>query len=120
MTVKAILLSTALLSSVAVSAHPSQAATVTGQQLLSLCTANMWGKGKSLEAAECLGFVIGVSDTFNCKQSDHGFTWDSERGVSQPRLVAVVIQWLQSHPESLKFEAHRVVGAALQNAYPCK
>lgn len=120
MTSKALLVSVALFSFAALPMQRLQAATVTGQQLLSLCTANMWGKGKALEAAECLGFVVGVSDTFNCEQSDHGFTWDSERGVSQPRLVATVIQWLQTHPDSLTFEAHRVVGAALQNAYPCK
>lgn len=120
MTSRALVLSAALLSFIAAPATQSLAATVTGQQLLSLCTANMWGKGKSLEAAECLGFVVGVSDTFNCEQSDHGFTWNSAEGVSQPRMVAVVIQWLQTHPESLQYEGHRVVGAALQNAYPCK
>jgi len=120
MSLKSYLVSAALLAFAALYPLPSHAATVTGQQLLSLCTANMWGKGKSLEAAECMGFVIGVSDTFNCQQSDHGFTWDSQTGASEPRLVAVVIQWLQTHPESLKFEAHRVVGAALQSAYPCK
>lgn len=101
--------------------HPgASAAPVSGQQLLSLCTANMWGKGHPLEAAECMGFVVGVSDTFNCVQGDHGFTWDSARNVSEPRRVAVVVQWLQSHPEALAYEGHRVVGAALQEAFPCK
>lgn len=102
---------------------PAGAATVTsgttGQQLLALCTANMGGTGNALEAAECMGYVVGVSETFNCIQSDHGFTWNSE-GVGQPQLVAVVVSWLQAHPEALEFEAHRVVGAALQAAYPCK
>jgi hypothetical protein len=101
-------------------AAPASAAPVSGQQLLSLCTANMWGKGHPFEAAECMGFVVGVSDTFNCAQNDHGFTWNGAEGVSEPRRVAVVVQWLQNHPEALQFEGHRVVGAALQEAFPCK
>jgi hypothetical protein len=101
-------------------AAPAAAGPISGQQLLSLCTANMWGKGHPLEAAECMGFVIGVSDTFNCVQGDHGFTWNSANGVSEPMRVAVVVQWLQTHPEALDYEAHRVVEAALQEAFPCK
>lgn len=96
-----------------------KASSMTGRQLFSLCTANMSGKGNPMEAAECLGFVVGVSDTFNCTQSDHGFTWDSSRDVSQPTLVATVVKWLQAHPAALDYEGHRVVGAALQAAYPC-
>ncbi|PZF77886.1 hypothetical protein DK847_05520 [Aestuariivirga litoralis] len=114
------LLSAALFALAGLAPLPASAGTVTGQQLLSLCTANMWGKGHATEAAECMGYVIGVSDTFNCIESDHGFTWDSGRGVSQPAMVASVVQWLQNHPEALQFEAHRVVGAALQAAFPCK
>lgn len=98
----------------------AQASSMTGQQLFSLCTANMSGKGNPLEAAECLGFVVGVSDTFNCTQNDHGFTWDSTANASQPTLVAAVVKWLQAHPAALDYEGHRVVGAALQAAYPCK
>lgn len=99
---------------------PASASTMTGQQLFSLCTANMNGKGNPLEAAECMGFVIGVSDTFDCVEKDHGFTWDSTVEVSQPRLVATVVDWLQRHPAALEYEGHRVVGAALQSAFPCK
>ena len=117
---KALILATAMLASALIPSGQAAAGIVTGQQLLSLCTANMWGKGHPFEAAECMGYVIGVSDTFNCEQSDHGFTWNSTIGVSQPRMVAVVVLWLQSHPDGLGYEAHRVVGAALQQAFPCK
>ena len=110
----------AVLALAALAPAPAAANPVSGRQLLSLCTANMWGKGHPLEAAECMGFVVGVSDTFNCVQSDHGFTWNSANGVSEPMRVAVVVQWLQSHPEGLDFEGHRVVGAALQEAFPCR
>lgn len=95
------------------------AAQVTGQQLLSLCTANMWAKGNALEAAQCMGYIVGVADTFNCTQGDHGFTWDSSADFSQPQLVVLIVNWLDRHPASLSYEAHRVVGAALQEAFPC-
>jgi hypothetical protein len=117
---QALLLSTGLLALAFLPQGQASAGIVTGQQLLSLCTANMWGKGHPVEAAECLGYVVGVADTFDCEQGDHGFTWDSSAGVSQPRMVAVIVQWLQTHPDALKSEAHRLVGAALQQAFPCK
>ena len=40
------------------------AAIVTGEQLLYLCTSNMGGRGNPLASAECMGFVVGVADTF--------------------------------------------------------
>lgn len=111
----------ALLMAIALPAGaPASASTMTGRQLLSLCTANMNGKGNPLEAAECMGFIIGVSDTFDCVEENHGFTWDSAASVSQPRLVATVVEWLQDHPAALDYEGHRVVGAALQTAFPCR
>ena len=60
---------------------------ITGQQLLSLCTANMGGRGNPMEAAECLGFVLGVSDTFDCVETLHGFTWNSTTKANQTQLV---------------------------------
>lgn len=95
------------------------AAQVTGQQLLSLCTANMGGQGNPLEAAECMGFIVGVADTFDCVESNHGFTWNSSANVGQPRLVYLVVEWLHKHPDAVAYEGHRVVGAALQDAFPC-
>ena len=115
-----IAISLALLAVASAVTSTAHASSMTGQQLLSLCTANMSGNGNPLEAAECLGFVVGVSDTFNCTQNDHGFTWDSKVNVSQPALVATVVQWLQAHPAALEYEGHRVVGAALQASFPCK
>lgn len=98
----------------------AEAAQVTGQQLWTLCTANMWGKGNPFEAAQCMGYVVGVADTFNCTQSNHGFYWNNDPSVSQPKLVAHVVSWLGQHPAALSYEAHRVVGAALQDAFPCR
>ena len=116
----AILFSAAITFAALTPVSHATAAQLTGQQLWSLCTANMWGKGNPLEAAECMGYVVGVADTFNCTQGDHGFTWNSSAEYTQPRLVALVVNWLGQHPAALSYEAHRVVGAALQDAFPCK
>lgn len=116
----AILFSAAITITALIPVSHATAAQVTGQQLWSLCTANMWGKGNPLEAAQCMGYVVGVADTFSCTQSNHGFTWNNDPTVSQPKLVALVVNWLSQHPAALSYEAHRVVGAALQDAFPCK
>jgi hypothetical protein len=95
-------------------------ATITGGQLYAMCTSNMGGSGNPMLAAECMGYVVGVSDTFDCVEKNHGYTWNSSAMVSQPHLVTVVLQWLDTHKDGKNTEAHKVVGAALQDAYPCK
>ena len=116
----AALFTSALIGLATIAAPEASAGQVSGQQLLSMCTANLNGKGNAIEAAECMGFIVGVADTFDCTEKNHGFTWDSGKSPSQPELVQVVVSWLNKHPASLGYEAHRVVGAALQNSYPCK
>ena len=93
---------------------------ITGQQLLSLCTANMGGRGNPMEAAECMGFVVGVADTFDCTEDNHGFRWNSSADVTQPQLAGLAIHYIQDHPTARSGEAHRAIGAALQEAFPCK
>ena len=116
---RACLVSAAVAALAILPVNIASASQVTGQQLWSLCTANMGGKGNPLEAAECMGFVVGVADTFNCTQNDHGFTWNSDASYSQPQLVVLVVDWLNRHPAARDYEGHRVVGAALQEAFPC-
>lgn len=98
----------------------AHAAAQTGAQLYAMCTANMGGNGNPLLAAECMGYIVGVADTFDCVQKNHGFTWNASSKVSQPGLVAVVLQWIDAHPDARSEEAHKVIGAALQDRYPCK
>ena len=96
------------------------AATMTGSQLYAMCTANMGGTGNPMLAAECMGYVVGVSDTFDCFEKNHGYTWNSSAIFSQPHLVTVVLQWLDAHKTEKDSDAHKVIGAALHDAYPCK
>lgn len=92
---------------------------VSGQQLLSLCTSNMGGNGNELEAAECMGFVVGTAGSFNCNDELRGFYWDSRAELGQPRLVALVVQFINENPSMLRSDAHTVVAAALQSSFPC-
>ena len=98
---------------------PATAAQVSGQQLLTLCSAGMGGEEHRVEAAECLGFVVGVADTFDCVEASHGLTWNSRADVSQPQLVGVVLQFIQAHPAMLAVEGNQAIGAALAASFPC-
>jgi hypothetical protein len=96
------------------------AASVTGEQLLHLCTSNMHGKGNPLASAECMGFVVGVADTFDCVDATQLFNRDNSAKVSQPRLVAHVVEYLIRYPEAKEREAFEVIGLALAAHFPCQ
>lgn len=116
---KRLAISSAVLALCLLSVAPAQAGYVTGRELSGLCRANIGGHGHVIEAAECMGYIVGVADSFDCIEQLHGFNWDSSRNVSQPQLVATVLRWLDSHPQSLPYESDGLVGAALAEAYPC-
>ena len=117
MTIRPLL--TAVLALALLSPAPALAANVSGQQLLALCTANMGGTGNELEAAECLGFVVGVADTFDCEEAEHGLRWNSSVNISQPKIVQIVVQHIEQHPTDLMSGGHYVVAHALAEAFPC-
>lgn len=113
------LLSAVLALALLLSPASAGAANVSGEQLLALCTANMGGGGNELEAAECMGFVVGVADSFDCVEAAHGYRWNSSAGVSQPIMVQVVVQHMADHPADLATGGHAVVAQALSEAFPC-
>lgn len=117
MTIRPLL--TAVLALALLAPAPALAANVSGQQLLALCTANMGGTGNELEAAECLGFVVGVADTFDCEEAEHGLRWNSRAEVSQPQIVKIVVEHIERHPTDLMSGGHYVVAHALSEAFPC-
>lgn len=98
----------------------SDAADVSGSQLLALCTTGMTGQNHLIEAAECKGFITGVADSFDCVEDNRGFTWNSSAKVAEPELVDLVVQYIQTHPGALASDGHRAVGAALAAAFPCE
>jgi len=108
-----------MLACTILAAAPAAAAQLSGEQLLSLCTANMGGAGNPMKAAQCMGFVVGVADTFNCEEDNRGLKWNSEAAGSQPQIVNVVVQYIQDNPTALATGGHIAVGEALSKAYPC-
>lgn len=117
----------AVLPTLALLAGPSAAADavahddhMSASQLYNLCSHHAGGGGNPLEAGECIGYIVGVADTFDCKEGDHGLHWNADKaGGSQIKLVVTVLQYLDAHPEARSQEAHKVVGRALQTAYSC-
>lgn len=90
------------------------------EQLYRLCTQNMGSGGNRLEAGECVGYIVGIADSFDCNEASHGHRWNSDGAHdSQMTLVATVIQYLDEHPLAMAQDAHRVVSTALENAFPC-
>lgn len=113
-------LSAALLLLAALFCWPAQAGFVSGKDLQDICLSDQSGSGNPLKAAECLGFVMGVADTFDCVEKLHDFNWDSSAKANQHQLVKSVVAWLDRHQNSLDFEADGLVAAALAEAFPCK
>lgn len=93
---------------------------VSGWDLLEICKANPASPVYRLHVSQCLGYVVGVSDTFDCSSKLHGFNWSSTSPASQSDLVKVTVNWLSSHPSLLDHKSDGLVAAALSEAYPCR
>lgn len=92
---------------------------VSGMDLLESCAPARADPAYRQRVAECRGYVVGVADTFDCTNALMGFTWRSNMQASQRDLVDLVIRWLRSHPQYLRYEADGLVAAALSEKFPC-
>lgn len=92
---------------------------VSGMDLLATCAPAQADPVYRLKVAECRGYVVGVADTFDCKNQLMGFNWQSNMKASQREIVDMVIGWLRRHPEYLRYEADGLVAAALSEKFPC-
>lgn len=101
------------------SAECAVAGFVSGSDLLESCAPSRADRGYRLKVAECRGYVIGVADTFDCKNQLLGFSWRNNMEASQQELVDVVIRWISRHPDILFYEADGLVAAALSEQFPC-
>ena len=99
---------------------PALAGFVAGTDLISICKTQASDPVYRLKAAECLGYIVGVADTFDCTDQLHGFHWNSSAPVSQTELVTVVTQWLDQHTDRLSYESDGLIAAALSTAFPCR
>ena len=98
------------------SAH---AGVLSGNDLLEICEPARVDPVYRLKISECTGYIIGVSDTFDCNNAALGFNWDSAKYRSQPDLIRSVVEWLHFHPNVLHYQASGLVASALSKQYPC-
>ena len=93
---------------------------VNGWDLLEICKASPSSPLYRLKVAQCTGYVVGVSDTFDCTSKLHGFNWSSTTPDTQSDLVKVTVDWLNNHPNLLNHKSDGLVAAALSEAFPCR
>ena len=112
----------ALVALIALSAGfegPAQAGAMSGEDLVSICEPARADPVYRLKRSECVGYIIGVADTFDCKNKALGFNWDSTTYNDQQKLVGTVMDWLHLHPNVLNYQASGLVASALAGKYPC-
>ena len=74
------------------------------------------------EQGMCLGYVVGVVDSFNTINAAKGYkkVFCIPPGVTSGQLVLVVKKSMQEHPETLHLPASAHTLSALTSAFPCK
>lgn len=98
---------------------PAQAGVMSGEDLVGICEPARADPVYRLKVAECTGYIIGVSDTFDCTNKTLGFTWNSPQYKDQRKLVAGVMEWMHLHPNVLHYQASGLVASALAGKFPC-
>lgn len=84
---------------------------VDGKELLRLCRLN---KGI------CQGYIAGVADVMSTVGAIHGYASCVPPTVTVKQHAAVVVKWMEAHPDALGSTAHTIVAEALAQAFPCK
>ena len=94
----------------------AQGSLIDGNSLLRSCQENdspaHWGA--------CLGYVRGITDILLAGNQMNGVTLCVPREVETGQVTDVVKQFLARHPEQRSLPAEGLVGAALQEAFPCR
>lgn len=93
---------------------------VSGWDLLEICKASPASPVYRQKVAQCMGYVVAISDTFDCSEKLHGFNWSNTTPVGQADVVKSTIAWLSRHPQLLDYKSDGLVAAALAETYPCK
>lgn len=106
-------------------------AAVTGQELLTRCTASeksLDGKEKlsgeeALDAMWCMGYMSGLLDGFSVndyKMGNARVMCAPDEGLTRTQALRVVNKWFREHPDALPKSGRRGALLALASAYPCK
>ncbi len=73
------------------------------------------------EPTYCQGYVSGVADVlFGTEAPILGSRACPKTGTTIGDASAAAVEWMQKHPEQLKFTAYSVVAVALAESYPCE
>lgn len=95
------------------------AGVMSGEDLVAICEPARADPVYRLKLSECAGYIIGVSDTFDCKNKTLGYNWDSTKFQDQQKLVNAVLAWMHLHPHVLHYQASGLVASALSSEHPC-
>jgi hypothetical protein len=93
----------------------------TGEALYQRCAAAPADLDYAARRGACRGYVLGVSDAMQAAQGAQGPASPTIclGAAEADRLVEQVSTYLAGHPESRRFAASDLIGAALKSAYPC-
>lgn len=97
----------------------AEAGVLSGEDLIGICEPAKADPVYRLKLAQCTGYIVGVSDTFDCANKALGFNWDSTQYRDQRKLVDGVLEWLHLHPNVLHYQASGLVASALAGKFPC-
>jgi|14_taG_2_1085336.scaffolds.fasta_scaffold186062_1 hypothetical protein len=85
-----------------------------GNNLLKQCKVDV-----GLEKVTCLGYVTGVVDVLLARRPLTTFEVCIPDGVSKGQIVAIVVKWLEDHPERRHFLAAGEIFYSLGAVFPC-
>ncbi len=86
---------------------------LSGDDLATVCTA----KDDKTREALCVGYVSGVSETLTSVLQTSGIC--APDSVSLGKLMTIVIEYIDAHPEKRQGSAVPLVWSALVDAWPC-
>lgn len=108
------------------SVHASPVFALTGDELLSQCSAT----ANTPERKQCESYVDGVVSGINTLitsmrilhpgSSRHPQLFCVPRFTARKDLVAAIVSYLKQHAESQRYDASSEILLALQQAYPCQ
>lgn len=88
-----------------------------GNDLFSQCVVGDADNLKYLKDAECRGFIIGVSDHLAMWRDTLDLPDCKPAGVRKGQIVAIVVKYLENHPEKRHEPANELVMYALNSAF---
>jgi hypothetical protein len=110
------IIATAVVAAVLTVGATAQSSLIDGNSLFRSCQENdsraHWGA--------CLGYVRGITDILLAGHQMNGVTACVPRDVETGQVTDVVKQFLARHPDQRHLPAEGLVGAALQEAFPCR